>query len=223
MEFIIIFLEGIITFISPCMLPMLPIYLSYFAGQRPEEKSTKRMLINVLGFILGFTVVFTILAIFSATLGILLKTYIHIINIILGIIIIIFGLQFMGVLNLSMLNKSKGMRFISNNMGFLKALLFGIIFSITWTPCVGAFLGTALSIIVVNGNILKGIILILIYCLGLGIPFIISAILIDKLKNTFVFIKKHYKAINILCGTFLCIIGICMITGLIDKYFTFMI
>lgn len=223
MEYIIIFLEGIITFISPCMLPMLPIYLSYFAGQETEEKNTKKTLVHVIGFILGFSTVFTVLAVFSASLGMLLKANMKVVNIILGIIVILFGLQFMGVLNLNILNNSKGMRLRKKNLSFWTSVLFGIIFSITWTPCVGAFLGTALSIITISSNILKGITLILTYCLGLGIPFVISALLIDKLKNTFSFIKTHYKVINIVCGVFLCIIGICMSTGLIDKYFTLMI
>lgn len=222
MEYIIIFLEGIITFISPCMLPMVPIYLSYFAGQEIEENSTKKTLINVIAFILGFTSVFTLLAIFSASLGMLLKANMNIVSIILGIIVILFGIQYMGVININVLNKSKGVRVKKQSLKFLSSFLFGIVFSITWTPCVGAFLGTALSLITINGNILKGIILILAYCFGLGIPFVISVLLIDKLKNTFIFIKKHYKPINIVCGVFLCIIGICMATGLIDKYFMLM-
>lgn len=222
MEYVIILLEGIITFISPCMLPMLPIYLSYFAGQEIEGKSIWKTLLNVIAFIIGFTIVFTVLAVFSASLGILLKTNIHIVNIILGIIVILFGLQFMGIININVLNKSKNIRLKNNSLNFVSSLLFGIIFSITWTPCVGAFLGTALSIITISGNILKGITLILTYCLGLGVPFVISALFIDKLKNTFTFIKKHYKKVNIVCGVFLCIIGICMVLGLIDKYFMLM-
>lgn len=223
MEYLIIFLEGIITFISPCMLPMLPIYLSYFAGQETDEKNTKKLLINIIGFIVGFTAVFTILAVFSASLGILLKTNKEIINIILGIIVILFGLEYTGIINVRVLNKSNNMILKKNSLNFISSLVFGIIFSITWTPCVGAFLGTALGIITISRNVLKGITLILTYCLGLGIPFVISALFIDKLKNTFSFIKKHYKIINIICGIFLCIIGICMITGLIDEYFTIIV
>ena len=205
------------------MLPMIPVYLSYFAAQGTEEKNTKRMLLNIIAFILGFTIVFTLLAVFSATIGILLKTNMHIVNVILGVIVIVFGLQFMGIININILNKGNGMRLNQRNFKFLSSFLFGIIFSVTWTPCVGVFLGTALSVITISGDILKGVILILIYCLGLGIPFVISALLIDKLKNTFDVIKKHYKIINIICGVFLCIIGICMATGLIYKYFALMI
>lgn len=219
MEYIIILLEGIITFISPCMLPMLPIYLSYFAGQENEEKNTIKMLINVIAFILGFTIIFTLLGIFSASLGVFLKSNMNIINIVLGIIVILFGINFMGVLNIPLLNKSNGIKIKKTKATVISSFLFGVVFSITWTPCVGAFLGTALSIITVSGNLLKGVTLILVYCLGLGIPFVISALLIDKLKNTFNSIKKHYPVINMICGVFLCIIGILMITGMIDKYF----
>lgn len=223
MEYIIILLEGIITFISPCMLPMLPIYLSYFAGQKTEQKGMVKTLINVLGFILGFTTVFTILAVFSASLGIILKNNIKLVNIILGIIVVVFGLDFMGIINSSSINKSRGIKGSNKNFNFISSLMFGIIFSITWTPCVGVFLSTALSIITISGNILKGITLIITYCLGLGIPFVISALLLDKLKNTFDCIKKHYNVINKVCGIFLCVIGILMITGLINKYFNIII
>lgn len=223
MDYLIIFLEGIITFISPCMLPMIPIYISYFAGQKSDEQSIYKTLFNVLGFILGFTIIFALLGVFSASLGILLKANMNIINILLGIIVAIFGLNFMGVINLRIINKSRGIKLQNSKVKFFSSFIFGIVFSLTWTPCVGAFLGTALSVITVSGNILKGFTLILMYCLGLGIPFLLSAFLIDKLKNTFDNIKKHYRVINIICGVFLCIIGILMITGMIDKYFSFIV
>jgi len=220
MEYIIILLEGIITFISPCMLPMLPIYLSYFAGQESTGKSMVKTLLNVFCFILGFTIVYTILGVFSASMGMLLKKYIDMLNIILGIIVILFGLNYIGILNIGIINKGKGIKLKKEPVKYLSSFVFGVIFSITWTPCVGVFLGTALSIITVSGDIIKGATLILTYCLGLGIPFVLSAILIDKLKNTFGIIKENYKIINIICGSFLCIIGILMITGLINRYFT---
>ncbi len=220
MEYAVILLEGIITFLSPCMLPMLPIYISYFAGQENDNTNKLKTLKNALGFVIGFTIIFTLLAILSASLGSFLKSNMYIVNVILGILVIVFGINLIGIIKLPFVNNTKGIKLKSKNATFISSIIFGVIFSITWTPCVGAFLGTALSIILVNGHILKGTILILIYCIGLGIPFIISAILIDKLKNTFNVIKKHYKTINIMCGIFLCIIGVLMITGLIDKYFS---
>lgn len=220
MEYIIIFLEGIITFISPCMLPMLPIYLTYFAGKDVQKKNTLHTLLNVLSFILGFTIVFTMLAVFSSSLGMLLKNNMSIVNILLGIVVIFLGLNYMDAIKLNIMNKN--IKFNNSTFNILSSFVFGIIFSITWTPCVGAFLGTALSMITINGSILKGIVLMLVYCLGLGIPFILSAFLIDKLKMVFDNIKKHYNIINKICGIFLCIIGILMVTGLIEKYFIYL-
>jgi len=215
------FLEGIITFISPCILPMLPIYISYFMGQDKKEdgKFNVKALTNALSFVLGFTCIFTILGALSASLGNLVKKYVEYINIVLGIFIIIFGINLMGVINIPGINKTRGIKLKIKRFTCISSFIFGIIFGVTWSPCVGAFLGTALSIIAVNGNIITGITLIVTYCLGLGIPFIISTLLIDKLKSTFNYIKSHYQVINKICGIFLCIIGMLMITGLINKYF----
>ena len=149
MEYIMIFLEGIITFISPCILPMIPIYVSYFMKQdsAKEEKTNTKAIINSLGFIIGFTIIFTILGVISASLGILVRQYIKYLNILLGAIIIILGINFMEVIKLPFLNSSRGLKIKKKNFNFLSSLLFGIIFGITWSPCVGTFLATSLSII----------------------------------------------------------------------------
>ena len=215
MQYILMFLEGIITFISPCLLPMLPIYVSYFAGGE-EEKTTKKTLINSLGFVLGFTLVFVTLGAFSGALGSFFQRYKLVLNIVTGLIVIFFGLNFLGVLKL---NIFKGIKnpFAGKKLGFFSATLFGMIFSIGWTPCVGAFLGSALSLAAGQGDILTGVLLLLCYSLGLGIPFVISAVLIDKLRGAFGFIKRHYRVINTVCGIFLCVVGVLMMTGLLDR------
>lgn len=214
MQFLISFLEGIITFISPCLLPMLPIYVSYFAGG--GERSGKRTLINALGFVLGFTVVFTLMGALAGTLGGLLRTYQTLVNILTGLVVIFFGLNFLGVFNLQLF---RGMHSGSHkDMGFFSAILFGLVFSVGWTPCVGAFLGSALMLASQQGSMLTGILMLLCYSLGLGIPFIVSAVLIDKLKGAFVVIKKHYAIINKVCGGLLVLIGILMMTGLFSRF-----
>ena len=194
---------------------MLPIYVSYFAGGE-EERSTKKTLINSLGFVLGFTLIFVALGAFASTLGSFFAKYKTIVNIVTGLIVILFGLSILGILRL---NIFKGIKnpFAGKKMGFFSAALFGLVFSIGWTPCVGAFLGSALAIAAGHGDILAGILMLLCYSLGLGIPFIISAILIDKLRSAFGFIKSHYGVINAVCGTLLCIVGILMMTGLLDR------
>jgi len=105
----------------------------------------------------------------------------------------------------------------TDNMGFFSALLFGMIFSIGWTPCVGAFLGSALMLASQQGHVVEGMLMLLAYSLGLGIPFILSAVLIDYLKNAFNWIKKNYKVINIISGSLLVLIGILMATGMLGR------
>lgn len=220
MQYFISFLEGIITFISPCLLPMLPIYISYFAGNTSNsgtEKSDKwKALRNSLGFVLGFTIVFILLGALAGTIGSFLTKYQTWVNIITGLIVVIFGLNFLGLINI---NIFKGVRknTATANMGFISSVIFGVIFSIGWTPCVGAFLGSALMLASMQGHTTTGIIMLLCYSLGLGIPFIISALLIDKLKSTFNLIKQHYTIINTVCGIFLIIIGCLMATGILGK------
>ena len=214
MQYFISFLEGIITFISPCLLPMLPIYISYFAGG--GERSTKKTVVNALGFVLGFTVVFTILGALAGTLGSFLIRYQTIVNIVCGAVVIFFGLNFLGILKLNLFRGMSG-EIETENMGFLSAMLFGMIFSVGWTPCVGASLGSALMLASTQGQMLKGVVMLLCYSMGLGIPFLISAVLIDKLKGAFLFIKKNYHIINAICGIFLIIVGIGMATGVLGR------
>ena len=214
MQYFISFLEGIITFISPCLLPMLPIYISYFAGG--GERSTKKTVVNALGFVLGFTLVFTALGALAGTLGSILIKYQTIVNIVCGAVVIFFGLNFLRVLKLNLFRGMSG-EIETENMGFFSAMLFGMIFSVGWTPCVGAFLGSALMMASTQGQILKGVVMLLGYSLGLGIPFLISAVLIDKLKSAFLFIKKNYYIINVICGIFLIIVGIGMASGVLGR------
>ena len=209
MEYVFTFLEGIASFISPCLLPMLPIYISYFMGE--EENNKKKAVINAIGFVIGFTIVFLALSIFASSLGGLISNYIQYIKIAFGIIIIILGLNYMEILKLNFLNKNKGIQMKNKNLNFIKAVLFGILFSISWTPCIGTFLSSALLLIAREQEILKGIILMLIYSIGLGIPFVVSVLLIEKLKEVFDFIKRNYKKVKILSGLILIGMGIYMI------------
>ena len=214
MQYLISFLEGIITFISPCLLPMLPIYISYFAGG--GERTTAKTLKGAVGFVTGFTIVFVMLGALAGTVGSFLREYQTTVNIISGLIVIIFGLNFLGVFKLNIF-KGNQRSVKTDNMGFFSAMLFGIIFSVGWTPCVGAFLGSALMLASQQGHIAEGMLMLLSYSLGLGIPFILSAVLIDYLKSAFNWIKRNYKIINLISGSLLVIIGIIMATGTLGQ------
>lgn len=209
MDYVFTFLEGIASFISPCLLPMLPIYISYFAGE--ENKSVKKAVFNSIGFVLGFTTLFLILSIFASTFGSFISSNLKSIKIIFGIIIIIFGLNYMQVLKLGFLNKTKRIKINIENFNFFKALLFGVLFSISWTPCIGAFLSSALLLVASKQDLVKGIILMLLYSIGLGIPFIISAIFIEKFKKMFDFIKRNFGKVKIISGLILIGMGLYII------------
>lgn len=215
MQYVISFLEGIITFISPCLLPMLPVYISYFAGG--GERSVRKTLTCALGFVSGFTVVFVAMGALAGTIGSFLKEYQVIVNVISGLVVIAFGLSY---LDLFKINLFKGSRHTvdTSDMNFFSAALFGIIFSLGWTPCVGAFLGSALMLASQQGHVTEGMLMLLAYSLGLGIPFVISAVLIDYLKSAFNWIKQHYKLINLVCGVLLILIGILMATGILGRF-----
>ena len=210
MQYVIAFLEGMITFISPCLLPMLPIYISYFAGG--GERSTGKTLKNAFGFGTGFTLVFVTMGALAGTVGSFLKEYQSAVNVISGAIVVIFGLNFMGVVKLNLF-RGGGKSVDTDRMGFFSALLFGVIFSVGWTPCVGAFLGSALMLASQQGHAVEGMLMLLAYSLGLGIPFILSAVLIDGLKAAFQWIKQNYRVINLVSGGFLVFVGILMATG----------
>lgn len=209
MEYVLLFLEGIATFISPCILPMLPIYILYLTGQ--EDKDNKKILLNSIGFFIGFAILFSILGAVFAGIGKYLSDYSNIINIVFGIIIILFGLNFIDVIKIPFINKTKKVEVKTNKKGFFQSILFGMVFGLGWTPCLGAFLGSALMMVANTGNILQGITMLLVFSLGLGVPFILSAVLIEQLKNTFNFIKKNYKTINIISAALLIIIGLYML------------
>lgn len=210
MQYVISFLEGIITFLSPCLLPMLPLYISYFAGG--GERSTRKTLLGATGFVTGFTIVFVMMGALAGTVGSFLKEYQTAVNVVSGLIVIFFGLNFLGFFRLNLF-KGFHREVDTSNMGFFSALVFGVIFSIGWTPCVGTFLGSALMLASQQSHTMTGMLMLLAYSLGLGIPFLFSAVLIDYLKTAFDWIKKNYKVINGISGGLLVGMGILMATG----------
>ena len=217
MQYLISFLEGIITFLSPCLLPMLPIYISYFAGG--GERSTKVTLKNAAGFVLGFTLVFVAMGALAGSLGSFLIRYQTAVNIVCGTLVILFGLNYMGLLKWNLFRGGRG-KMLSGEMNFLSAFVFGVIFSVGWTPCVGAFLGSALMLASQQGHVLEGMAMLLCYSLGLGVPFLLSAVLIDKLKSAFNWIKAHYDVVNKVCGGLLVLVGALMATGVLGRFLT---
>ena len=194
---------------------MLPIYISYFAGG--AERSTGKTLTCASGFVLGFTAVFVAMGALAGTVGSFLIRYQTIVNLVLGGIVIAFGLNYLGVLNLNIFRGMKG-GVKTADMNFWSAFVFGVVFSVGWTPCVGVFLGSALMLASQQGSAMVGTLMLLSYSLGLGVPFLLSAVLIDQLKGAFAFIKKNYGIINRVCGGLLIVVGVLMATGLLGRF-----
>ncbi len=215
MQYFIAFLEGIITFISPCLLPMLPIYVSYFAGG--EQREVRNTLKNALSFVSGFTLVFVLLGALAGTLGGVLQRYQTAVNLVTGAVVVFFGLNFLGLFKLNLFRGAAG-GMGARRLGFFSSALFGVVFSVGWTPCVGTFLGSALMLASQQGSALIGILMLLSYSLGLGIPFVVSAVLIDHLKGAFNVIKRHYRVINLVCGGLLVVVGVLMMTGQLGRW-----
>ena len=217
MQYLISFLEGIVTFISPCLLPMLPVYVTYFAGG--GQRTARRTLGCAAGFVLGFTVLFVAMGALAGTVGSFLTRWQTAVNIVCWLVVVVFGLDFLGVLRLDLF---RGQRRAAQtgDLNFFSSFLFGVVFSVGWTPCVGAFLGSALMLASQQGHAVEGMLMLLCYSLGLGVPFLFSAVLIDRLKTTFDWIKRNYGVINRVCGCLLVVIGLLMATGLLGRLLT---
>lgn len=215
MHYALVFLEGIVTFISPCLLPMLPVYVSYFIGG--PEGGQRRAICNALGFVLGFSAVFVSMGAFAGSLGRLLIQYRTPLDVAAGVIVVLLGLNYLGVFRISFLNRSAVREAAPRKTGFVPSVLLGIAFSVGWTPCVGTFLGSALLMASQQGSSLEGVLMLLAYSLGLGIPFILSAALLERLKGAFSFIRRHFTAINRIAGALLVLVGLMMAGGLLRR------
>ena len=198
------FLEGLLSFISPCILPMVPVYLIYFAGESGATKT--RTLINAIAFSLGFTIVFVTLGVFAGSIGAALAAHRVIVQLVCAGIIAFLGAAFVFNINIPMprfkspLSTSTS---TSTSLFNLSTFLFGMTFAVCLTPCVGAFLGAALMTAASEGGAVKGALLLAEYSLGLAIPFILSALMINRLKGLFGFFKAHGRGVSIVSGLLL--------------------
>jgi cytochrome c-type biogenesis protein len=206
-----------LAFISPCILPLLPIYITYLAGTS-QNTDKKKLIVNTLGFIAGFTIVFVLLGATATSLGKIISSNRLLLQRVGGVIIILFGLNLMDIVKPRFLNQERRFKFKGNSSSFSGSILFGIVFSFGWTPCLGTFLGTALLMASHMNTVFSGILLLLIFSLGLGVPFLITAVIFDKLTNVLTWIKKNYHMINLVSGMILIITGFLMATNLFGYY-----
>ena len=206
MQHLLLGVEGVLTFISPCLLPMLPIYIAYLTGQtdKDSDKQKTSLLLQAIFFVLGFTIVFILMGIFVTTIGrfvLINRTLIHFIA---GSFMILLGIDYLfGNPVMNRLNIMPGSSLKQSN-----SFVFGMIFSLTWTPCV--------SYAATSSSYLESVTLLLSFSFGLGIPFILSALLLNEMNHVLTWIKQHYRIIQTVSALFLIVMGISTMFGWLE-------
>ena len=215
LNLLIAFSAGFISFLSPCVLPLIPGYISYISGQTLDEiiEDKKSVLLKTIFFSVGFSIVFISFGITASFIGKFLINYSNQLRIIAGLIIILFSLQLIGLINLKILNSEA--RFFTKNYrnNLIFPVIVGMAFGFGWTPCIGPILGSILALAAIEENISKGILLLSFYSLGLAIPFIISGVLIDKFLFFSKSFRKYISTITKVGGAILLLTGIAILTG----------
>ena len=209
-------LAGLISFLSPCVLPIVPPYLAYMSGISLDSsavKSNLKVVIVAAFFVMGLSTVFLILGVAASSFGILLLGYKDLLTTIAGLLIMGFGLHFLGIVRIPLLNRE--VRFDVGDKGgsFFGAYLLGLAFAFGWTPCIGPQLGAILSLAASEASLYKGMILLSFYALGLGIPFLIVAAFLSKMGNTLLFLKRNFELIERVMGLLLWTVGLLMLSG----------
>ena len=213
-EIIIAFGAGLISFLSPCVLPLIPGYISYISGSSLNELIEKKNinLTPIILFTVGFSIVFIIFGAASTFLGQVLLQNSYELRITAGLVIILFSLHIIGIINLKFLNYEKRIE-TKTNKNFYSPVLIGMAFAFGWTPCIGPILGSILILASTSESLLKGIFLLVFYSLGLAIPFVLSGYLIQKFMLLSENLKQKMNLINKLGGTLLILTGILILTN----------
>ena len=215
LNLLIAFSAGFISFLSPCVLPLIPGYISYISGQTLDEiiEDNKSVLLKTIFFSVGFSIVFISFGITASFIGRFLINYSNQLRIIAGLIIILFSLQLIGLINLKILNSEA--RFFTKNYrnNLIFPVIVGMAFGFGWTPCIGPILGSILALAAIEESFSKSILLLSFYSLGLAIPFIISGVLIDKFLFFSKSFRKYISTITKVGGAILLLTGIAILTG----------
>jgi cytochrome c-type biogenesis protein len=219
MGYITAFLGGLLSFLSPCVLPLIPSYVSFITGisfddfKTGDKAKIRRLtLINSFAFVFGFSTVFVLLGVSSSYIGRLFAVYYDHIRIIGGIIIIVFGLYVMGVIKLNFLASDKRVHLHSKPRGHFGSFIVGLTFGAGWTPCIGPILGSILLIASTTGSAMQGFKLLLVYSLGLAIPFMATSLAINSFLSHYSSIQKYMRLIMFLSGLLLIGFGVILLT-----------
>jgi cytochrome c-type biogenesis protein len=222
-----VFLAGVVSFLSPCVLPLVPPYLAYLggtslervhAGEALDQGASRRVLIAAVFFVLGFTTVFVTLGAAASVLGQMLLTYKDVLSQAAGVVIILFGLHFLGLLRIPFLYVEKRYHADMQGVSYAGAYVIGLAFAFGWTPCVGPILATVLAVASQENSLYRGVWLLLMYSLGLGVPFLLAAVGIRHFMGFLAKFRRHLGMMEKVMGGMLVLTGILFLTGSINTF-----
>ena len=225
------FLAGLISFLSPCVLPLVPGYVSLISGAGVEELKSaqgqlmRRVMVNSVGFILGFSVVFVTLGAISTEIGQVAARYKHTLSIIAGVVIIIFGLHLTGIFKIKALYTDARLHSVKGGSTPYGAFLIGFAFAFGWTPCLGPILSVILGFASQEDTLVKGILLLAVYSLGLAVPFLLTSVLMERFLKFYSRFRSHMHALEVLSGGLMIVLGILLVLGrftLISSWLSFL-
>jgi cytochrome c-type biogenesis protein len=212
---LVAFTAGLLSFLSPCVLPLVPSYIGFLTGMTANEVSSRRHLavLHAVLFILGFSLIFILFGASATALGRALNFHREWIQRIGGVLIILFGLVCLDVFKIGFLQQEKRLHLETKPVGYLGSALVGMAFGAGWTPCIGPILGSVLGLAATEGDLSRGILLLAIYSLGLAIPFLLAALLLDRFFVWFQRFRKYLPWVQRVSGVLLIIVGILLVTG----------
>src|SRR6266436_4531843 len=225
------FLAGLVSFLSPCVLPLVPGYVSLISGagveelKAPESRLLSKVMLNSIGFIMGFSVVFITLGAISTEVGQLLARYKSLLAQVAGVVIILFGLHLTGLLRIHALYADKRLHNIKGGSSTLGAFAIGFAFAFGWTPCVGPILAVILGFAATQDSLVKGVMLLAIYSLGLAVPFLLTSLAIERFLKFYSRFRAHMHAVEVASGGLLIALGALLVLGrftIISNYLSFL-
>jgi cytochrome c-type biogenesis protein len=225
------FLAGIVSFLSPCVLPLVPGYVSLISGtgaaavENREQRVLGRVMLNSLMFVLGFSIVFIMLGAAATTVGQWTAEYRRELTYVAGIVIILFGLHLTGLLKIKWLYADKRMHNVQGSSSAFGAFAVGFAFAFGWTPCIGPILTTILAFAASEGTVAKGVLLLAIYSAGLAVPFLLTSLGIDRFLVFYTKFRRHLHTVEVLSGVLLIVIGSLVLTRrltMLSGYFSFL-
>jgi cytochrome c-type biogenesis protein len=224
------FFAGIVSFLSPCVLPLVPGYLSIISGSsldqlKANEKDAalfRTVLLNSIMFIVGFSITFIMLGATATWVGQFLLSRMRLLGQLAGLLLIIFGIHLTGIFKINFLYKDKRFHNVQKPRGFIGALVIGFAFAFGWTPCIGPILAGILAVASTRETVTQGMFLLAVYSAGLGIPFLLTSLALNKFLSFYGRFKRHFHTVEVVSGALVIVVGVLILTGSLTRLATYL-